>query len=108
MIDYPGDPIRDWEHDMNDVLLEEQNPAFYRELILADRCDRCGEASQAFVRAVKTIDGVQLELLFCGHHFRRYEPELIAGGWLIQDERNRINAKPMSGAPEGAFSSDED
>jgi hypothetical protein len=92
---------------MNDTLVQE-NTAFYRELVLADRCDRCGECSQAFVRAIKDIDGKQQELLFCGHHYRKYEPELIVGGWLIQDERNKINAKPMSGAPEGALTVNEE
>jgi hypothetical protein len=70
----------------------------YRKLLLADRCDRCGACSQAFVRAVKLIDGNEHELLFCGHHFNRYEPKLIAEGWQIQDERNKINAEAMSGA----------
>jgi hypothetical protein len=50
------------------------------------------------VRAVKTIDEVERELLFCGHHFARYEAKLLAEAWLIQDERNKINEKPMSGA----------
>lgn len=90
------------EHNMNDVLTNE--PAFtYRELTLRDRCDRCGESSQAFVRAVKLIDGNELELLLCGHHFTKHEPEMIASGWFIQDERNRINAKPMSGSTEDSI-----
>lgn len=80
---------------------------FYRELTLRDRCDRCGECSQAFVRAVLVIDTREAELLFCGHHFAKHEPVLMAEGWLIQDERNKINSKPMSGAPEGALESDD-
>lgn len=84
--------------------LEQQNTAFYRELLLADRCDRCpNQCSQAFVRVVKTFEGKEYEMLFCGHHFHANEPTLVADGWLIQDERNKINAKPMSGAPEGAL-----
>lgn len=89
------DPLRK-EQDMTETLLA--TPAHYRELILADRCDRCGESSQAFVRVVKEIDDKQVELLFCGHHFNRYEVTLVASGWLVQDERNKINAKPMSGS----------
>jgi len=93
---------------MNDTLTE-HTETFYRELILADRCDECpNQCSQAFARAVKVIDGNAYELLFCGHHFKRSEPKLIANGWLIQDERNRINQKPMSGAPEGAIATSED
>lgn len=82
---------------MNDTLIENIN-FDYRPLLLADRCDRCGESSQAFVRAVLSIDGAPKELLFCGHHFHEHEPTLVAGGWFIQDERNKINAKPMSGS----------
>jgi hypothetical protein len=79
---------------MNDLLIED-NKAFYRELVLTDRCDRCpNECSQAFVRIVKD----QYELLFCGHHFAQYEVNLVSGGWLVQDERNKINANPMSGS----------
>ena len=91
---------------MENTLVKEQSP-YYRPLQLADRCDRCGECSQAFVRVVKVIDGKEEELLFCGHHFNRYEPELVANGWLVQDERNQINSKPMSGAPESALVSEE-
>jgi hypothetical protein len=81
----------------------------YKPLLLADRCDNCpNQCSQAFVRAVKVVDGEPYELLFCGHHFNRHEPYLVIGGWLIQDERNKINAKPMSGAPEGALTVNED
>lgn len=91
---------------MEDTLLQEQSP-HYRKLLLADRCDRCGESSQAFVRAVLVIDGKEYELFFCGHHFNRYQPVLVAEGWLIQDERNTINSKPMSGAPESALTTEE-
>jgi hypothetical protein len=89
------------------TLVESQSP-YYKQLELADRCDSCGACSQAFVRVVKVINNKQYELFFCGHHFNRYEASLLAGGWLIQDERNTINAKPMSGAPEGALTVNED
>lgn len=91
---------------MEDTLLQEQSP-YYRALTLADRCDRCGECSQAFVRVVKIVKRKEYELFFCGHHFNRYQPVLVANGWLTQDERNQINSKPMSGAPESALVSEE-
>jgi hypothetical protein len=72
-----------------------QQETTYRQLTLRDRCDRCGEVSQAFVRAVKVIDNNETELLFCGHHFRKHEPVLIAQGWLIQDDRDKIDQKAM-------------
>ena len=53
-----------------------------------DRCDRCG--AQAFVKA--TIHAADdMELLFCGHHFRAHELKLVAAGATIQDERHRID-----------------
>lgn len=50
-----------------------------------DRCDSCG--AQAYIRVV--LDGGS-ELLFCGHHGRRYEPKLrpLAAEW--QDETERL------------------
>jgi len=82
-----------------EVIAERLARPDFRKLVLADRCDQCPNGcAQAFVRVAKIIDGKEYELLFCGHHFARYEPELIAGGWMIQDERNKINAKPMSGS----------
>lgn len=48
-----------------------------KPLNAADRCDSCG--AQAYIRAV--LD--QGELLFCGHHGRKYEAKLrpIALEW---------------------------
>lgn len=39
-------------------------------LTALDRCDRCG--AQAVLRAVLSSG----ELVFCGHHARRFEPAL--------------------------------
>ena len=64
-----------------------------RELTAADRCDRCG--AQAYVRVVLESSGG--ELLFCGHHARKHEPQLrsLASAWV--DETNRLHAKtPVS------------
>lgn len=51
-----------------------------------DRCDRCG--AQAYVKAML---GDDLELLFCGHHYRDHEVKLAAAGAVIVDERHRID-----------------
>jgi hypothetical protein len=57
-----------------------------------DRCDRCG--AQAYVRVRLPED---LELLFCAHHGRRYEPTLrpTALAWL--DESDRLAGTPDAG-----------
>ena len=53
-----------------------------------DRCDaKC--PAQAFV-LVKFLTG---ELLFCGHHFDRYEAAIIKDSYEVIDERNRIDDK---------------
>jgi hypothetical protein len=70
----------------------------YQPLAVSDRCDQCGDCSQAFVRAVKLIDNKRHDLLFCGHHYREHEPKLVMDGWSIEDSRNTINEKPMSGS----------
>lgn len=62
----------------------------YRELKNEDRCDRC--PAQAFVRVTKSIEGNNLELLFCGHHFKSNGNQLGFSGWFIQDETSKINA----------------
>ncbi|WP_245679157.1 DUF7455 domain-containing protein [Actinomadura hibisca] len=63
-------------------------------LKIADRCDRCG--AQAFVRV--EFDG--LDLLFCGHHYRRHEMALLnrVPHAHVHDERDRINVKPSVSA----------
>ena len=61
-------------------------PTSTTTLTRQDRCDRCG--AQAYVRA--TLDD-DLELLFCGHHFRDHEVKLVASGAAITDERHRID-----------------
>ena len=50
-----------------------------------DRCDRCG--AQAFVRAVMANG---FELLFCGHHAKKYQEGLANVASRIQDETDRI------------------
>jgi len=58
----------------------------------ADRCDRCG--AQAFVKVTLKTGGSPL--LFCGHHFRAYEPTLTPLASVVLDERERINARPSA------------
>ena len=56
-----------------------------------DRCDAgvkgvpCG--AQAWVRVTMPSG---YDLLFCGHHFHRNEPELLAGGASVEDHTAKI------------------
>ena len=50
-----------------------------------DRCDRCG--AQAYVRAVMANG---FELLFCGHHSKKYQDGLAGSAQRIQDETDRL------------------
>jgi len=63
-----------------------------RILNALDRCDRCG--AQAFV-VCQLTEG---ELMFCGHHFAKYQDNLIKVAFDIQDERDQINLKSESSA----------
>lgn len=76
--------------------LNEQKVFVFPELNqLHDRCCRCG--AEALVRVHKVIDDKPMDILFCGHHFAKNEPALAANGWDVQDERHRVNVKPVSG-----------
>jgi hypothetical protein len=59
-----------------------------RTIKVSDRCDSC--KAQAFV-LVKLVSG---ELMFCGHHFKKYEEKLTGLSYEIIDERKYINEKP--------------
>jgi ribosomal protein S14 len=59
------------------------------ELKADDRCDRC--SAQAFALAVKTIDGQLLNLMFCGHHFKKAAYKLGFENWSITDKTSNIN-----------------
>jgi hypothetical protein len=50
-----------------------------------DRCDRCG--AQAYVRAVMANG---FELLFCGHHAKKYHEGLASAASQIVDETSRL------------------
>jgi hypothetical protein len=51
-----------------------------------DRCDRCG--AQAYVRAVMANG---FELLFCGHHAKKYQEGLANAATRIDDETARLS-----------------
>ncbi|MEY3737066.1 MAG: hypothetical protein RLZZ251_782 [Actinomycetota bacterium] len=53
-----------------------------------DRCDRCG--AQAYVRAVMSNG---FELLFCGHHAKKYQEGLSSSATRIDDETERLTAE---------------
>lgn len=50
----------------------------------ADRCDRC--RAQAYVLVLFS----EHELLFCAHHYRKFEPALLKLDTVIIDERHRL------------------
>lgn len=59
-------------------------------LTVEDRCDRCQSA--AYVAVSLTIGA---SLLFCAHHYNKYEVKLNELGALIQDERYRLVASEI-------------
>jgi hypothetical protein len=77
-------------------LLETMEPISASSTVLTkmDRCDSSGCPAQAFV-LVKFLTG---ELVFCGHHFDKYEAALLKDSYEVIDERHRINEKSESSA----------
>lgn len=73
---------------------EETMSASAYVLTKLDRCDTGGCPAQAWV-VVKFLTG---ELLFCSHHFDKFEAALIKDAYEVIDERHRINAKSESSA----------
>ena len=57
-----------------------------------DRCDAC--QSQAYV----WLNGVNGDLLFCGHHFVKNEEKLRAYAFEVIDERHKLGIKRESSA----------
>lgn len=79
---------------MNAVAEEIVEQKKERTLTLNDRCDGPGCGAAALVK----VSGVSGELLFCGHHFTRYENtdgmknfafEVVDERWSMQNE-NRL------------------
>lgn len=50
----------------------------------ADRCDSCG------AQALVWVNGVNGDLLFCGHHFSKYEDKIREYAFEVIDERDSI------------------
>lgn len=61
-----------------------------RQLTAMDRCDSCN--AQAFV----WVNGVSGDLLFCGHHFTKWESKIREFAFEVIDEREYINDKPTA------------
>jgi hypothetical protein len=59
---------------------------------LHDRCDKCN--AEGFMLAVKD----DLELVFCGHHGKKFMASLVSQGFDISDETHRINERPSVSA----------
>ena len=57
-----------------------------------DRCDSC--QAQAYV----WVNGVNGDLLFCGHHFAKNEVKLRAYAFEIIDERHKLQINRESSA----------
>ena len=55
-------------------------------LTARDRCDACG--AQAYGSAV--MPRAEHALLFCAHHYSRFELTLTASGAILLDERYRV------------------
>jgi hypothetical protein len=76
------------------ALASQESPAKRRTaLTLSDRCDRCN--AQAFV-AVELL--TSSELLFCNHHYRKYEAALAPQVAYVLDNSAQINSKPSLSA----------
>ena len=57
-----------------------------RELVMTDRCDRCG--AQAYFLTV--INGS--ELLFCAHHGREHTPLIVDKGFDVFDHSHLLDS----------------
>jgi hypothetical protein len=76
------------------ALMENTTESTSVTLTKLDRCDSGNCPAQAFV-LVKFITG---ELLFCGHHFNKFEASLIKHAYEVIDTRDDINPKSESSA----------
>jgi len=62
------------------------------QLTALDRCDRC--EAQAYVKA----SGVNGELLFCGHHYKKAESKINEWAFEIIDEREKLVENKLIGS----------
>lgn len=59
-----------------------------QDLTLLDRCDGCGAAAKATAHKDKK------RLLFCGHHFKKFEQILLNDGWTtVFEGETKMNFK---------------
>ena len=61
-------------------------------LTLQDRCDSC------HAQALVWVNGVNGELLFCGHHFNKFEKKLREYAYEIIDERSKLVENKLIGS----------
>jgi hypothetical protein len=57
-----------------------------------DRCDRCG--AQGYVRWVKE----DTDLVMCGHHSTKYEPELLGAGFSVYEDNRAVLTQKLVAA----------
>lgn len=72
---------------MNETTVEAPEQEMPKTMTAADRCDNCG--AQAYVSVFFKEGG----LLFCGHHYAKYEDKLKPITIGILDERERLLAR---------------
>lgn len=61
-------------------------------LTAMDRCDSCN--AQAFV----WVNGVSGDLLFCAHHFKKWEAKIREFAFEIVDEREKLQENRLVGS----------
>lgn len=61
-------------------------------LTAMDRCDYCG--AQAYVN----VTGVSGDLMFCAHHFTKWESKIREFAFEIIDEREKLNENRLIGS----------
>ena len=76
---------------IDEEVVEETQEELSDTLTALDRCDSCG--AQAFV----WVNGVSGDLLFCGHHFRKWEDKIRQFAFEIVDERHKLNENRLVG-----------
>ena len=77
---------------VSEEFVEVEAPPGVELLTAHDRCDRC--SSQAFF-LVSFATGA---LLFCRHHYLKYEDVLVDTAQIVIDESYKINRKSESSA----------
>lgn len=64
--------------------LTETAETMHASLNASDRCDRCG--AQAYTRWTL---GAQ-DLVMCGHHTAKFEPELLGAGFSLYEDHRGV------------------